>query len=94
MNEVLFRTADFLSRPPGFYLVLIALVLCTAMVPLGLTDLVTYVLSAAAIIIAGVVLIQGGIRRRSMRNWMRSLSRCARCSADSRVLSVASAEQR
>ena len=59
MNDWLFRIADFLSRPPGFYLVLVALVVCTAMVPFGMTDLVTYVLSVAAIIITGVVLIQG-----------------------------------
>ena len=59
MNAWLFRIADFLSRPPGFYVVLVALVVCTALVPLGMTDLVTYVLSVAAIIITGVVLIQG-----------------------------------
>ena len=59
MNAILFRTADFLSRPPGFYLVLAALVVCTLMVPFGLTDLVTYVLSVAAIVITGVILIQG-----------------------------------
>ena len=38
---------------------MVALVVCTALVPLGMTDLVTYVLSVAAIIITGVVLIQG-----------------------------------
>jgi low affinity Fe/Cu permease len=59
LNNWLFKIADFLSRPPGFYLVLVALVVCTALVPLGMTDLVTYVLSVAAIIITGVVLIQG-----------------------------------
>ena len=32
---------------------------CTAVVPLGLTNLVTYVLSVLAIVITGVVLIQG-----------------------------------
>ena len=59
MNHILFKTADFLSRPPGFYFVLLALAGCSALVPLGLTDLVTHVLSVAAIIITGVVLIQG-----------------------------------
>jgi len=59
LNQWLFKTADFMSRPPGFYLVLIALVVCTVLVPFGMTDLVTYVLSVAAIIITGVVLIQG-----------------------------------
>ncbi|MCR5858623.1 low affinity iron permease family protein [Mesorhizobium sp. J428] len=32
---------------------------CTALVPFGWTDVVTYALSVAAIIITGVVLIQG-----------------------------------
>ena len=59
MNRVLFAVADFLSRPPGFYVVLIAMVVCTVIVPLGLTDVVTYALSVLAIVITGVVLIQG-----------------------------------
>jgi low affinity Fe/Cu permease len=36
-----------------------AMVACTAMVPFGLTNVVTYALSVAAIVITGVVLIQG-----------------------------------
>ena len=59
MNNFLFRLSDFLSRPPGFYWVLAAMVICTLLVPLGLTDIVTYALSVAAIVITGVVLIQG-----------------------------------
>ncbi|MER9300208.1 low affinity iron permease family protein [Mesorhizobium sp. M0621] len=59
MNHFLFLVADFLSRPPGFYVLLIAMVLCTALVPFGLTNVVTYALSVAAIVITGVVLIQG-----------------------------------
>jgi low affinity Fe/Cu permease len=59
MNRLLFRAADFLSRPPGFYIVLVAMVACTALVPLGLTDVVTYALSVLAIVITGIVLIQG-----------------------------------
>ncbi|ESY73514.1 hypothetical protein X743_11440 [Mesorhizobium sp. LNHC252B00] len=59
MNRFLFVAADFLSRPPGFYVMLIAMVLCTALVPFGLTNTVTYALSVAAIVITGVVLIQG-----------------------------------
>lgn len=59
MDRQLFNVADFLSRPPGFYLVMIALVACTILVPLGWTELVTYVLSVLAIVITGVVLIQG-----------------------------------
>ena len=59
MNRFLFVAADILSRPPGFYVMLIAMVLCTALVPFGLTNAVTYALSVAAIVITGVVLIQG-----------------------------------
>jgi len=59
MDKHLFNVADFLSRPPGFYVVLLLLVGCTILVPMGWTDLVTYILSVAAIIITGVVLIQG-----------------------------------
>ena len=59
MDRQLFNVADFLSRPPGFYLVMVALVVCTVLVPLGWTDIVTYILSVAAIVITGVVLIQG-----------------------------------
>ncbi|WP_136620836.1 MULTISPECIES: low affinity iron permease family protein [Mesorhizobium] len=59
MNRFLFLAADFLSRPPGFYVLVVAMVLCTLLVPFGLTNAVTYALSVAAIIITGVVLIQG-----------------------------------
>jgi low affinity Fe/Cu permease len=59
MNRFLFVSADFLSRPPGFYVLVVAMVLCTLLVPFGLTNAITYALSVAAIIITGVVLIQG-----------------------------------
>ena len=59
MNRFLFKLSDFLSRPPGFYFVLGAMVLCTALVPFGLTEVVTYALSVGAIVITGVVLMQG-----------------------------------
>jgi low affinity Fe/Cu permease len=59
MNKALFAVADFMSRPPGFYLVLVMMAVSTALVPLGLTEVVTYALSVAAIVITGVVLIQG-----------------------------------
>lgn len=59
MNKILFTAADFLSKPPGFYVVLLLMAGCTALVPLGFTDVVTYALSVAAIVITGVVLIQG-----------------------------------
>lgn len=59
MNDHLFRVADFLSRPPGFYLVIIGLVLATLLIPFGGTNVINYALSVTAIIITGVVLIQG-----------------------------------
>ncbi|MEY9560185.1 low affinity iron permease family protein [Sinorhizobium fredii] len=59
MNHFLFRMADFLSRPPGFYFVIVAMIVSTALVPFGLTNVVTYALSVLAILITGVVLIQG-----------------------------------
>lgn len=59
MDSHLFRLADFLGRPPGFYLVIALMAVCTILVPFGWTDVVTYGLSVAAIIITGVVLIQG-----------------------------------
>lgn len=59
MNQLLFRLADFLSRPPGFYIVLIGMIVATMLVPLGWTDVVTYALSVLAIVITGIVLIQG-----------------------------------
>ncbi len=59
MNRLLYWAADFLSRPPGFYAILAAMVACTVLVPFGLTNAVTYALSVAAIVITGVVLIQG-----------------------------------
>ncbi|MGX9143453.1 low affinity iron permease family protein [Mesorhizobium sp. 128a] len=59
MNRFLFLAADFLSRPPGFYVMIVAMIICTALVPFGLTNAVTYALSVAAIVITGVVLIQG-----------------------------------
>lgn len=59
MNRILFVAADFLSRPPGFYVIMIAMVACTALVPFGMTNAVTYALSVAAIVITGIVLIQG-----------------------------------
>ena len=38
---------------------MVAMAACTAVIPFGLTNLVTYVLSVLAIVITGVVLIQG-----------------------------------
>jgi low affinity Fe/Cu permease len=37
MNRLLFLAADFLSRPPGFYVMVVAMVICTALVPFGPT---------------------------------------------------------
>jgi low affinity Fe/Cu permease len=59
VNDFLFRMADFLSRPPGFYFVIAAMVGSTALVPFGFTNVVTYALSVAAIVITSIVLIQG-----------------------------------
>jgi len=59
VDQILFKLSDFLSRPPGFYFVLVTMVLCTALVPFGLTDAVTYGLSVLAIVITGVILVQG-----------------------------------
>ena len=57
MDKLLFKASEFLSSPPGFYLVLAAMAGSTALVPLGLTDVVTYALSVLAIVITGIVLI-------------------------------------
>ena len=38
MNRFLFPAADFLSRPPGFYVLVIAMVLCTLLEPFRLTN--------------------------------------------------------
>lgn len=35
MNRHLFRAADFLSRPPGFYTMVVAMVARTLLVPFG-----------------------------------------------------------
>ena len=59
MNNWLFRSAEFLSSPPGFYLMLAAMGISTMLVLIGWTDMVTYFLSVLAIIITGIVLIQG-----------------------------------
>jgi len=59
MNDMLFRIAEILSRPPGFYGMLVLMAAGTLLVPFGYTGLVTYILSVLAIMITGVVLIQG-----------------------------------
>lgn len=59
LNNYLFLLAEFLSRPPGFCAVLVGMIICTLSIPMGFTGIVTYVLSVAAIVITGVVLIQG-----------------------------------
>jgi low affinity Fe/Cu permease len=59
MDKLLFKASEFLSSPPGFYFVLAAMALSTALVPFGLTDVITYALSVLAIVITGIVLIQG-----------------------------------
>jgi low affinity Fe/Cu permease len=59
VNKWLFAASEFLSSPPGFYVVLAAMVVSTLLVPFGWTDVITYGLSVLAIVISGIVLIQG-----------------------------------
>jgi len=60
MNHILFAIADFLSRPPGFWWMLAVMLVCSIAVPLGVDEnIITFGLSVAAIVITGVVLIQG-----------------------------------
>jgi len=59
MNSWLFRASEFLSSPPGFYVILLAMAVCTVLVAFGLTEIVTYSLSVLAIVITGIILIQG-----------------------------------
>jgi low affinity Fe/Cu permease len=60
MNHALFWVAEFLSKPPGFYWMLIAMALCCVAVLFGINEnFITFTLSVAAIVITGVVLIQG-----------------------------------
>lgn len=60
MNHFLFTAADFLSRPPGFWAMLGLMLACAVVILLGIDEnLVTFFLSVLAIIVTGVVLIQG-----------------------------------
>jgi low affinity Fe/Cu permease len=59
MNKWLFQASDFLSAPSGFYTILVTMAACTVLVPFGWTDVITYALSVLAIVITGIVLIQG-----------------------------------
>lgn len=59
MNRLLYTSAEFLSKPPGFYFLLLLMAGSAMLVPFGWTDVVTFALSVAAIVITGVVLIQG-----------------------------------
>jgi len=60
MNHLLFSAADFLSRPPGFYWMLGAMLVCTAAWVLGIDEnMITFFLSVLAIVVTGIVLIQG-----------------------------------
>lgn len=59
MTNWLSKASEFLSAPPGFHAMLLLMAACTVLVPLGMTEVVTYFLSVLAIIISGIVLIQG-----------------------------------
>lgn len=59
MNQWLYRIAAFLSRPLGFYLTTVLLIVGTVAILWTGTDPITYLLSVAAIVITGIVLIEG-----------------------------------
>ncbi|MDR6636233.1 low affinity Fe/Cu permease [Phyllobacterium sp. 1468] len=60
MNNWLFATAEWLSKPPGFWGVLAFMVICSILVPLGIDEsVITFGLSVLAIVVTGIVLIQG-----------------------------------
>ncbi|RWK18860.1 MAG: hypothetical protein EOR43_25005 [Mesorhizobium sp.] len=55
MHRPLYFLAEFFSKPPGFYMLLAAALICAAIAsaPLG-----TYIVSISALALTGVVLIQ------------------------------------
>jgi low affinity Fe/Cu permease len=55
---LLFRSASFLSRPPGFYVVLAGMAACTILAVFGHVNVTTFFLSVLAIVMTGVVLVQ------------------------------------
>jgi low affinity Fe/Cu permease len=60
LNNLLFTVANLLSKPPGFYALLVLMIICSVAVPMGFDEnVITFGLSVAAIVITGVVLIQG-----------------------------------
>ncbi len=58
MNKILFRVAEFVSTPPGFYWLMGTTALCSAAAAFGLVNVVTFYLSVLAIVLTGVVLVQ------------------------------------
>jgi len=68
MNHLLFAAADFLSRPPGFYVMLAAMLVATIVIPFGVDEnLVTYILSVAAVSLKEDVLIKATATPRPFR---------------------------
>ena len=59
VNKILFKIAGYLSHPPGFYVTLALMITGTILIPLTGIDIITYLLSVAAIVITGIVLIEG-----------------------------------
>jgi low affinity Fe/Cu permease len=60
MNRALFWISEQLSKPPGFYVMLLGMAACSAAVVAGFDyNLITFALSVLAIVITGVVLVQG-----------------------------------
>ena len=55
MHRPLYFIAEFFSRPPGFYILLAAALICAAVAS---SSLGTYVVSISALALTGVVLIQ------------------------------------
>ena len=55
MHRPLYFLAEFFSRPPGFYVMLAAALVCAA---IASSSLGTYIVSISALALTGVVLIQ------------------------------------
>jgi len=58
LNNFLFYLAEFFSRPPGFYLLLASMAVCSVFAVYGFVGVTTYYLSVMAIVLTGVVLVQ------------------------------------
>ena len=59
MNRLLFASADFLSKPPGFWWMSAGMCALTVLAWIGQVNVSTFILSVLAIIVTSVVLLQG-----------------------------------